>query len=98
MADWAGSEDEVKAVIADWIAVEEALVGGLVRLLLPAFRDSQMSRLPIGMIKEDIEKKKEFVRYRYLEKGIALVKAMGCAQTIALYQSQPENFRERIIN
>lgn len=84
-------------IVEDWIAVEEAVVGGLVHTLVPCFLEQCVKNLPYSLIEEDIEAKSRFEQYRYLKKGIEVVKSMGYKKALKMYKTDPIKFRELLL-
>ena len=91
------SMGEVDRIVDDWMAVEEAIVGGLVNLLLPEFLEKHINNLPNSLINEDIESKMEFRQYRYLRKGIEVVGSIGCKKAVKIYKEDPVEFKNNLI-
>ena len=97
------SENPVKSVgdlqdiVQEWIAVEEGLVGGLVHSLLPHFLRKHLKNLSSSSVKEDMEFKGTLEKYRYLSKGIELVKRIGCETAISIYANTPARLKELLI-
>lgn len=84
---------EVKKIAEDWMAVEEAAVGGCVHLLLPGILKKYIPDLAESMIDEDLQVKRDFERYRHLIRGIEVVKDLGCEKAIDVYKEDPRAFR-----
>ncbi len=88
--------DEVERVVDDWMAVEEAIVGGLVSHLMPKI----FARFLEGPLKEKVSAslaaRDEHDQYRYLQKGIQVVTDLGLRPAISLYQSEPQRFKQLI--
>jgi hypothetical protein len=82
-----------EVIVKEWVAVEEAVVGGLVHELLPAYIERHVRKLPSSYIEEDIKSKAGFDRYKYLPKAIDLVKSMGCKPVLKLYSNDPVEFK-----
>ena len=76
----------VQNIADEWISVEEAVVGGLVYVLFPDFAKQYLRNLPVSLIDEDIETKYSFFKYKYLKKGISLVKSLGYEEAIRMYR------------
>jgi hypothetical protein len=94
----ASKESEVlEAIVADWMAVEEALVGGVVHALLPRFLKSHAKNLPDSTIEEFVESRSEFERYQHLDRAIAVVRELGHKKAIRIYADHPGKFRDRLI-
>ena len=87
----------IKRIVEDWMAVEEAIVGGIIRLLLPQILEEHMDDLPVSWIENDMEVKSRFKKYRHLRKGILVVEDMGHKKAIELYAENPYLFRELLI-
>jgi hypothetical protein len=88
---------EVKAIVEDWISVEEAIVGGVAYALLPSIVEKHIHNLPEFLVEADIETKSEFKKYRHLRKGIKIVEQLGYKKTIKMYQDDPTAFRNLLI-
>ncbi|MGD8666019.1 MAG: hypothetical protein PVI38_04465 [Desulfobacterales bacterium] len=84
-------------IVEDWIAVEEAVIGGIVFLLLPPILEDHLVELPESWIAQDRDAKIQFERYRYLERGIAVVEKIGYQEAIRLYSADPAAFRDLIL-
>lgn len=85
---------EAEKIVDEWIAVEEAIVGGLVYHLLPPILERRVGAIPDDLISADIETKKQHLKYNKLGKGIRLVAARGTRTCLELYLKSPEAFRE----
>jgi hypothetical protein len=85
---------KIERIVDDWMAVEEAVVGGLTHALLPPFVEKYFNNFPSSLIEQDIESLRSFRQYRLLEKGIELVEDMGCRKTIEIYQEDPGVFKD----
>ena len=89
--------NEVKDVIDHWMAVEEAVVGGLVWQIMPGLLDHLIqgdSEFPLAqtMAERDVHE-----QYRFLGKGINLVTRLGVDKTIHLYQNSAKKFQTELI-
>jgi len=84
---------EVKRIVNHWMAVEEAIVGGEIYVLLPPIVRKYLSDLPYSWIERDIESKSRLKRYRFLKKGIEVVKNMGYQKALSRYREQPFQFK-----
>ena len=91
------SMDEFQDVVQEWIAIEEGLVGGLVYALLPHFLDKHVKNLPPSSIDADMEFKSTLQKYRYLPKGIELVKRFGCKTALTMHANTPTRVKELLI-
>jgi len=88
---------EVKAIVEDWICVEEAIVGGLVYALLPSIVEKYIPDLPGSLVESDIKTKIEYKKYRHLRKGIKIVAQLGYKKSIKMYQDDPMAFRNLLM-
>lgn len=88
---------EVKKIAADWIRVEEAIVGGLVYQLLPLFLQTHVHHFPDQLIEKDIDSKTKLKQYTHLRKGIRTVEKLGCQQSIQIYQEDPKKFKKYLL-
>jgi len=91
------SLSDVKKISAEWIAVEEAIVGGLVRSLLPEFLNGHFKRFPMDLIARDMQSKSELKRYRYLPRGVEWVKKYGATKAVERYKKDPYEFRNDLL-
>ena len=87
----------VQTVVEDWIAVEEAVVGGILYLLLPQILEDYLAELPQSWIAEDRDLKVQYERYRYLKRGISVVANIGYQEAIRLYSADPAAFRALLL-
>jgi hypothetical protein len=88
---------EAEKIVADWISVEEAIVGGLVYHLLPPILEKQVGPIPESIIDSDIKTKEQFIKYNKLRKGIRLVETKGTKTCLELYLETPEAIRDLLI-
>ncbi len=79
--------EAVEAVVHDWMAVEEAVVGGLAFRLLPEMFGNLIPAQMSGRLAEALDARKEFARYQYLAEGIRIVARLGMSDTIRHYQT-----------
>jgi hypothetical protein len=87
--DAARSSKTVVNLVNEWLAIEEAVVGGIVRILLPQILETYLDDLPLNWIDEDLDEKGHFKKYRLLQKGITLVEDLGYKEIIRLYSKDP---------
>ncbi len=87
----------LKGVVREWMAVEEAVVGGLVHGLLPRFLRKRLKNLSPALIEADVTEKTKLRKYRYLKKGIQLVRDFGCEKAVRLYAEKPALWRSLLI-
>ena len=91
------NSDEIRRVVEEWIAVEEAIAGGLVHGLLPEFLSKAITAFRPDWIKSDLNSKSTMKRYRYLKKGIQTVEKLGIKKSIQLYRKNPHAFRDLLL-
>jgi hypothetical protein len=87
----------VKKIVEDWMAVEEAIVGGIVYRLLPHILEEHIEDLALSCIEMDIIAKSQFEKYRHLEKGITVVEKIGYREAIRMYSKDPAAFRDLLL-
>lgn len=87
------SKGEIEAVIDEWLAIEEAVVGGLVNALLPGILDRYLDGETAMDIQEALRERHAFDKYRYLDRGIEVVGELGLAATIRIYRERPRRFK-----
>jgi len=88
---------EVKGVIDHWMAVEEAVVGGLVWQIMPELLDHVVSGESEFPLDQTMAERDAHSQYRFLDKGIDLVTRLGVDETIHLYQSSAKDFQIKLI-
>ena len=88
---------EVKSIIDHWMAVEEAVVGGLVWQIMPELLDNVIHGLSDFPMAQTMAERDAHEQYRFLDKGIDLVTQLGVDETIQLYQSSAEAFKIKLI-
>ncbi|MCJ7806889.1 MAG: hypothetical protein MUP57_05010 [Clostridia bacterium] len=84
----------VKAIADEWIAVEEAVAGGLVHKLLPLFFKKHIPAFPASLIEADLITKMKRKKYRYLRCGIDLVEDIGYKDFLNRYKSDPDALQQ----
>jgi hypothetical protein len=80
---------EVRDIVGRWMAVEEAVVGGLVYHLVPEVLITRIPELSETMIREDLKTKAEFDKYRLLPRAIEVVDDLGVRESVALFMKSP---------
>jgi hypothetical protein len=84
---------DMEAVVEEWLAIEEAAVGGLVSALLPEILDRILEDNSTGDVMRTLAERHAFDKYRYLDQGIAVVNSIGIQSTIAVYLEQTDHFK-----
>jgi hypothetical protein len=88
--------EQVQQVVNDWMAVEEAIVGGLVYKLLPDVFRKFFNKIPEEKIAQVLAERECHQQYRYLSKGVQLVNDMGLDAAVSLYQENPQRFKSLV--
>ena len=83
----------VENIAHRWLALEEAVVGGIVHALLPPFLTRYLDGFQESLMEEDLVSKMAFDQYRHLTEGIALVERMGFRAAFELYCHDPAGIR-----
>ena len=89
---------EVNSVIDRWMAVEEAVVGGLVWKIMPELLAHVTHGISDFPMDQTLAERHQHGQYRFLEQGIDLVGQLGVDETINLYQSSAQEFRSRLVD
>ncbi len=87
------SHTNVERIVEEWLAVEEAAVGGLVRQLLPEIMDRFLTDWPRRDVDATLAARRHFDKYRYVDAGIRIVEALGLEAFLDLYRQDPQAFR-----
>lgn len=87
---------DLESVISDWMAVEEAIVGGVVWQIMPDLLTHFVDELAEAKMSETMAARDEHIQYRLLDQGIRQVADLGVEAAIALYQSAPQRFRRML--
>jgi hypothetical protein len=84
----------IKPIADGWLAIEEAVVGGIVAKLLPCFLEKYFTNFSYSLLEEDLQTKNGFDKYRYLKKGIKAVESLGYMEAIKMYQNDTPTFKK----
>lgn len=84
---------EVEKLADHWLAIEEAIVGGLVYLLLKEYTPKYGFTVSNRDVERALLAKENLVRYRYRKVGIKRVVEMGFKRAFELYTSNPAEFQ-----
>ncbi len=87
------SQTFIDQVVEEWLAVEEAAVGGLVRQLMPEVMSRFLPDWPQANLDATFQARRSFDKYRYLSQGVRIVEALGIEAFIDLYRQDPMAFR-----
>jgi hypothetical protein len=88
---------DIEKIVENWIAVEEAIVGGLVDIFFPRVVSRYIAEFPPAEIKKSVQSKFRIKKYRYLQKGIEVVRNMGSEAAIGMYRRNPRKFRDLVV-
>ncbi len=91
------NNDNIQMIANNWLAVEEAIVGGLVRAIVPSFLEQYTGDVSLSTIRQDIETKKKYEKYCYLGQGIQLVEQMGIEKAIGMYSKDPSVVKTALV-
>jgi hypothetical protein len=91
------SRADIEAVVEEWMAVEEAAVGGLVSALLPGVLDRFLEGDAAVDIARAFAERRQFEKYRFLDRGIALVDELGLSSAIRIYRENPGQFKSLLM-
>jgi hypothetical protein len=91
------SRPVIDHVVEEWLAVEEAAVGGLVRKLMPEIMNRFLTTWPREDIDATLLARRTFDKYRYLQHGVRIVEELGIDAFIDLYQHDPQAFRTMLV-
>jgi len=84
-------------IVAYWVSVEEAMVGGLVDVFFRRIVCNLFPDFDLSDIEPVIEEKSRTTPYKYLKNGIRTINKLGVESTLNLYTSDPEKYRDRLI-
>ena len=85
--------EEVHQVIDDWMAVEEAIVGGVVAQVMPDVLARFVPQETTSQLEEALAERDAHKQYRFLNQAVHLVTDLGVNQALAVYRKDPRNFR-----
>ncbi|BBO70437.1 hypothetical protein DSCA_43670 [Desulfosarcina alkanivorans] len=80
-----------------WMAVEEAVVGGLVNSMLAGYCTRRHVTLPGFYTGETHPAVPSLHRYRYRDQGIRLVRDLGFKDAVSRYMDNPSAFRAQLL-
>jgi hypothetical protein len=87
----------VEEVAQEWMWVEEGAAVGLMVSLLPEVVGRFIPEEIGNQIGGAVEERARNERYRYLHRGIRLVRDMGLDEALSLYRTEPLRFRDLLI-
>jgi len=93
----AKTSQAVRDIAAQWIAVEEAVAGGLTHYYFPRVADKFLQNFELSEMNRSLEQKLRLQKYRYLEKGIRIVDKLGSEKVLKIYRNDPKRFKELLV-
>lgn len=87
---------EIQKVVDEWMAVEEAIVGGLVSELMPQILMRCLGGPLTSQMNQSLEDRHVHSQYRYLQNGIRIVSDLGLQPAVDLYKSEPQKFKQLV--
>jgi len=88
--------DEVQQVIDDWMAVEEAIVGGVVSQVMPDVLSRFVSQESRGQLTDALAEREAHPQYRLLNQAILVVTDLGVEEALAVYRNNPQDFKHML--
>ncbi|WP_372683298.1 hypothetical protein [Desulfosarcina sp.] len=79
-----------------WMAVEEAVVGGLVNRVLERYCNQHHMVTPVSLAGEVRPAVPSLHQYRHRDRGIQLVDNLGFQEAFALYMQSPSMFKDQL--
>ena len=89
--------NDVEQIVEQWVAVEEALVGGLVNVFFPKIVSRYFDHFPSVEIERGLESKLRIKKYRHLLEGIRMVENTGYQAAVDIYTRNPHKIKEMLI-
>lgn len=86
--------EEVQQVMDKWMAVEEAIVGGVVAQVMPEVLARFVPQGITGQLEEALAERDVHPQYRFLNQAIQVVMVLGVDEALAMYRKDPRDFRE----
>lgn len=90
------SLEAVEHIVDEWMAVEEAIVGGLVAKVMPLVLRHFQPEPEQTQLASSFSERDKHAQYRFLQNGIRVVARMGIQPAVALYTTDPYHFRSLV--
>jgi hypothetical protein len=87
---------QVQQVVDHWIAVEEAIVGGVVWQVMPEVCARFVPQEEPGRLTNALAEREEHPQYRLLRQAIQVVADLGVNQALSVYRTSPLDFKDMI--
>lgn len=84
---------EVQHVIDDWMAVEEAIVGGVVAQVMPEVLTRFIPQKTTGLLERALAEREAHSQYRLVNQAIRVVTDLGVDEALAVYRKNPQDFK-----
>jgi hypothetical protein len=88
--------DQVQQVVDDWMAVEEAIVGGVVWQVMPEILTRYVHQESPYLLSDILTEREELPQYQLLRSAIQVVDDLGVDQSIDVYSKNPLDFRNML--
>lgn len=88
--------ENVQHVIDNWMAVEEAIVGGVVARIMPEILARFVPMETVERLKAALAERDAHPQYRFLNRAIQVVADLGIDEALAVYRKDPVDFREML--
>ena len=85
--------ERVQQVVDDWIAVEEAIVGGVVWQVMPDILTRFVHKESPDLLTNALSEREEHAQYRLLNRATQLVADLGVDEALAVYRKDPRDFK-----
>ncbi len=86
--------EKVSVLVDEWLAIEEAVVGGLVEAMAPDLIGIRFPDHFERWHQAGLATKSKFKKYRYLDMGIRMVRSLGIRESCLQYAANPENLKQ----
>ena len=104
-ADIAAQVDRVRAktlpaarkIVANWMAVEEAVASGLAYYYFPQVAHKFLQNYKLSEMRHALNQKVHLQKYRYLKKGIRVIDKLGAGTVLQIYRNNPKRFKELLV-
>ncbi|NNF98895.1 MAG: hypothetical protein HKM93_05920 [Desulfobacteraceae bacterium] len=93
----AASVSQVKTLAQDWMMVEEAIVGGLISLIIDEYSRKYQKDLPTVQIRQHFAEMRNIPQYKYRFNGIKLVRDLGIDRSYEMYREDPMEFKKMVL-
>lgn len=88
--------NDVQQVVDEWMAVEEAIVGGVVSQVMPDVLSRFVSQDIPEKLADSLIERREHTQYRLLDRAIQVVMNLGVDEALALYRNNPQDFKHKL--